>query len=197
MIFNEVVILWHLFVHRPPTTYEGLLDDVFGIQSGKERNSLAFCFSLSPSVLNQYLKNCPKMFCAVFTGYSSWSKMFCAVFTGYSSWSKMLFPLLQSRDTWTFSWNTGTWWWAFVKLLYCVKEWFKFFFFEILSDLNLAVLNHLADESQTRWPDTPPDHRQTRVKRVSRIHHRTILRRESNALAGYTTGSSSDERQTR
>ena len=33
-----------------PTTYEGLLDDALGIQSGKERNSLAFCFSLSPSV---------------------------------------------------------------------------------------------------------------------------------------------------
>ena len=33
-----------------------------------------------------------------------------------------------------------------------------FFFFEILSDLNQAVPNHLADESQTRQPDTPPDH---------------------------------------
>ena len=32
-----------------------------------------------------------------------------------------------------------------------------FFFFEILSDLNQAVPNHLADESQTRYPDTPPD----------------------------------------
>ena len=31
-------------------------------------------------------------------------------------------------------------------------------FFEILSDLNQAVPNHLADESQTRSPDTPPDH---------------------------------------
>ena len=30
--------------------------------------------------------------------------------------------------------------------------------FEILSDLNQAVPNHLADESQTRQPDTPPDH---------------------------------------
>ena len=30
--------------------------------------------------------------------------------------------------------------------------------FEILSDLNQAVPNHLADESQTRWPDIPPDH---------------------------------------
>ena len=28
----------------------------------------------------------------------------------------------------------------------------------ILSDLNQAVPNHLADESQTRYPDTPPDH---------------------------------------
>ena len=33
-------------------------------------------------------------------------------------------------------------------------------FFEILSDLNQAVPNHLADESQTRLPDTPPDHPQ-------------------------------------
>ena len=33
-----------------PTTYEGLLDDVFGIQSGKGRNFLAFCFSLSLSL---------------------------------------------------------------------------------------------------------------------------------------------------
>ena len=29
-------------------------------------------------------------------------------------------------------------------------------FFDILSDLNRAVPNHLADESQTRQPDTPP-----------------------------------------
>ena len=33
----------------------------------------------------------------------------------------------------------------------------KVLFFEILSDLNQAVPNHLADESQTRLPDTPPD----------------------------------------
>ena len=30
--------------------------------------------------------------------------------------------------------------------------------FEILSDLNQAVPNHLADKSQSCWPDTPPDH---------------------------------------
>ena len=61
----------------------------------------------------------------------------------------------------------------------------SFFFFEILSDLNQVVPNHLADESQRiSWIH----HRtilwrtkrylitsQTRVKRVSRIHHRTIL----------------------
>ena len=34
----------------------------------------------------------------------------------------------------------------------------KVFFFVVLSDLNQAVPNHLADESQTRQPDTPPDH---------------------------------------
>ena len=31
----------------------------------------------------------------------------------------------------------------------------KVFFFEILSDLHQAVPDHLADESQTRQPDTP------------------------------------------
>ena len=56
--------------------------------------------------------------------------------------------VLQSWGTWTFSWNSlalGN-----ERLLnYCVKEWFNFFF-EFLSDLNQAVPNHLADESQTR-----------------------------------------------
>ena len=33
-------------------------------------------------------------------------------------------------------------------------------FFEILSDWNQAVTNHLTDECQTRQPDTPPDHPQ-------------------------------------
>ena len=37
------------------------------------------------------------------------------------------------------------------------------FFFQILSYLNQAAPNHLADESQTRWPDTPPDHLQKKM----------------------------------
>ena len=37
---------------------------------------------------------------------------------------------------------------------------FFLFFFEILSDLNQAIPNHLADESQTRQPDTLSDHTQ-------------------------------------
>ena len=36
----------------------------------------------------------------------------------------------------------------------------KSLFFFILSDLNQVVPNHLADESQKRFPDTPPDHPQ-------------------------------------
>ena len=43
----------------------------------------------------------------------------------------------------------------FLFLLHSCLNFF-FFFFEILSDLNQAVPNHLADESQTRLPDTPP-----------------------------------------
>ena len=42
---------------------------------------------------------------------------------------------------------------------------FFFFFFEILSNLNQAVPNHLADESQTRQPDTPPDHPKKKKKK--------------------------------
>ena len=53
--------------------------------------------------------------------------MFCAVFTGYSSWSKMLFPLLHRRGTWMVSWNTGPWYWACVKLL-CKRMIYSFFF---------------------------------------------------------------------
>ena len=34
----------------------------------------------------------------------------------------------------------------------------KFFFFRFGSDLNQAVPNHLADESQTRQMDAPPGH---------------------------------------
>ena len=45
----------------------------------------------------------------------------------------------------------------FVCVNACTIE-YLIIFFEILSDLNQAVPNHLADESQTRWPDTPPDH---------------------------------------
>ena len=33
-------------------------------------------------------------------------------------------------------------------------------FFEIFSYLNQAVPLHLTDKSQTRQPDTPPNHRQ-------------------------------------
>ena len=38
------------------------------------------------------------------------------------------------------------------------KCFFFFFFFEILLDLNHAVPSHVADESQTCQPDTPPEH---------------------------------------
>ena len=48
----------------------------------------------------------------------------------------------------------------------CTSQRWVRYFFEILSDLNQAVPNHLADESQTRWPDTPPDH----------PHHRRMVR---------------------
>ena len=49
-----------------------------------------------------------------------------------------------------------------VLLLFCLVVVFVVLscFFEILSDLNQAVPNHLADENQTRQPDTPPDHPQ-------------------------------------
>ena len=40
------------------------------------------------------------------------------------------------------------------------------YLFEILSDLNQAVPIHLADESLTRLPDTPPDHLQKSLFRV-------------------------------
>ena len=55
------------------------------------------------------------------------------------------------------------------------KAFFFFFFFEILSYLNQAVPDHLANESQTRQPDTSPDHPQKMIRWCIRLTCLTLI----------------------